>query len=243
MHHEYQPQQERPAEAVLPDDASEGPAAEPTPPRSGPQADEQVGDNDQVDLQSNDEVKINKLADAPQIWVGSWLDYNNGVLHGQWIDAARDDGDVWADIQAMLAASPTALSTGEAAEDWGIFDYDNFGPLKVGEQETISFVTAVARGIAEHGPAFAAWADVVEDEAQLGGFTDAYLGEYDSLEAYADQLVDDLGYNQILDDTLPEHVRRYVEFDVGTVANDLRLSGDVYVYPTGNGGVWLFDGR
>jgi len=29
--------------------------------------------------------------DQRRIWVGSWLDYNNGVLHGDWIDAGRLD--------------------------------------------------------------------------------------------------------------------------------------------------------
>ena len=104
-------------------------------------------------------------------------------------------------------------------------------------------MTAVARGIAEHGPAFAAWADVMEDEATLGGFADAYLGEYDSLEAYAEHLVDDLGYNQLLDDVLPEHVRRYVQINTAGLAQDMWLGGDVHVYPKDGGGVWLFDGR
>jgi len=181
--------------------------------------------------------------EPPQIWVGSWLDYNNGRLHGEWIEAARDVDEVWADIQAMLAASPTAKQSGEVAEEWGIFDYENFGALKVGEQEAISFVTAVARGIAEHGLAFAAWADVMDEEEALSGFADAYLGEYDSMEAYAQQLIEDLGYNQLLDEALPEHVRRYVEINIAGLAQDMWLSGDVNVYPKDGGGVWLFDGR
>lgn len=187
--------------------------------------------------------KQETLAEPPRIWVGSWLDYNNGILHGQWIDASRETDEVWADITAMLAASPTARKHGGVAEDWGIFDHEGFGPLKIGEQETISFVTAVARGIVEHGPAFAAWADVMEDEANLGGFADIYLGEYDSLEAYAEQLVEDLGYNQILDDSLPEHLRNYVEINVAGLAQDMWLGGEVHVYHRDGGGVWLFDVR
>lgn len=205
---------------------------------------EQVGDIYQVDLEPGQPPEIDKLdVEPPRIWVGSWLDYNNGRLHGEWIDAARDTDAVWADIAAMLAASPTARAHGEVAEDWGIFDHENFGPLRVGEQETVAYVTAVARGIAEHGPAFAAWADVMEDETSFDAFQDAYLGEYDSLEAYAEQLIDDLGYNQILDDNLPEHLRRYVEINIAALARDMWLSGDVHVYQREGGGVWLFDGR
>jgi len=74
-------------------------------------------------------------------------------------------------------------------------------------------------------------------------FDDAYLGEFDSLEAYAEQLMEDLGYNQLIDETLPEHIRRYVEINVAGLAQDLRLSGDVYTYQRDGGGVWIFDGR
>jgi antirestriction protein len=179
--------------------------------------------------------------DHPQIWVGSLSDYNNGVLHGEWLDAARDADEVHADIQRMLEASPTAAKYGDVAEEWGIFDNEGFGPLQVGEHDSISFVTAVARGIAEHGPAFAAWADVMENEELLDGFQEAYLGEFDSLEAYAEQLIDDLGYTQLLDDTLPEHVRRYVEINTAGLAQDMWLGGGLHVYHRDGGGVWLFD--
>lgn len=185
----------------------------------------------------------------PHIWVGSWLDYNNGILHGQWITAARDADAVAADIAAMLARSPTARKYGEPAEDWGIFDYEHFGPLRVGEQESVSYVTAVARGIAIHGPAFAAWADLRTDDADqagqacLDGFEDAYLGEYDSLEAYAEHLVSELGYNQLLDERLPEHLRAYVEINLRGLASDLRLGGEVQVCDRDGGGVWVFAAR
>ncbi len=210
---------------------------------SGWDPNEQVGDIYRVELEPGQPPEIRKLEpEPPRVWIGSWLDYNHGVLYGEWLDAAREADDLWADIAAMLAASPTARQTGEVAEDWGIFDYENFGPLKVGEQETVAWITAVARGIAEHGPAFGAWADVVEDEAALGGFAEAYLGEYDSIEDYAQQLVEDLGYERALDEALPEHVRRYVEINFAGLAQDLFLSGDVYVCHR-EGGVWLFDGR
>ncbi len=144
---------------------------------------------------------------------------------------------VWTDIQAVLTTSPTAKQTGDVAEDWGISDYENFGPYKPGEQESVRYVTAVARGIAEHGPAFAAWADVMEDEEYFEQFADAYLGEFDSLEAYVEQLMEDLGCNQLIDETLPEHIRRYVEINVAGLAQDLRLSSDVYNYQRDGGGV------
>lgn len=181
--------------------------------------------------------------DRPRIWVGSWADYNNGILHGDWVAADRDDDSIWSDIQAMLARSPTTAQTGEVAEDWGIFDYDNFGPLRIGEQESVGWVTKVARGITEHGLAYAAYADVMEDEETLDGFEDAYLGHFDSLQAYAEQLVDDLGYERLLDEAVPESLRAYVQFDTAMLARDMQMGGDIHVIPAEDGGVWLFDAR
>jgi antirestriction protein len=176
----------------------------------------------------------------PRIWVGSWLDYNNGVLHGDWIDVDREDTEIWADIQAMLARSPTAAETGEAAEDWGIFDHEHFGGLRIDEQETVTWVAKVARGISEHGPAYAAWAGVVEDEALLDGFERAYLGHYDSVQAYAEEHWGELGFEQLLERHVPEHLRLYVHLDTEALARDLQFGGRVYVLPADEGGVWLF---
>lgn len=177
--------------------------------------------------------------EPPSIWVGSLADYNNGDLHGQWLDAAREAADVHADIQAMLSRGPAA-ARGDLPEEWGIFDYEGFGSLRIGESETIEYVSRVARGIAEHGPAFAAWAEVMEDEDLLDGFTDAYLGHYDSLEAYAESWLDDSGYERILDETIPDAIRGYVQFDVTALARDLHLSGDVHVLHADAGGVFVF---
>ncbi len=179
----------------------------------------------------------------PRIWAGSLSDYNNGVLHGSWLDAARDPDEIQADIQTMLTASPWTARTGEPAEEWGIFDTDNFGDCRIDQHEDLDWVSGVARGIAEHGPAFAAWADVVEDPGLLDNFDEAYLGEYDNLEAYAEQLTDDLGYNQLLDDNLPEHIRRYVDINYAGLAQDMWLNGDVQVYDRSDGGVWIFHGQ
>jgi antirestriction protein len=174
----------------------------------------------------------------PQIWVASLADYNNGTLHGVWLNAARDEAELQADIATMLAASPLTATTGELAEEWAIFDYDGFAPLRIDEHESLSWISRVAKGITEHGPAFAAYADVVEEEALLDGFDVAYLGHYDSVHAYVEQLVNDLGYDRILDEHLPATVRPYVKIDISATAADLLR--DLHALPAAGGGVWIF---
>jgi antirestriction protein len=221
-------------------------------PDSGPwNPDEQVGDDGSIrhveaEPKHSDEDSLSAEQQPkyrPSIWVGSWSDYNNGRLHGDWIAADREDDAIWADIRAMLARSPTARQTGEAAEEWGIFDAEDFGPLRIGEQESITWVSKVARGIAEHGLAYAAYADVMQDEQALAGFEDDYLGQFDSTEAYVEQLVADVGYDELLDRVVPEQLRPYVRIDVAALARDMQLGGDIHVVPTGEGGVWIFAAR
>lgn len=178
----------------------------------------------------------------PRIWVGSLSDYNNGVLHGSWLDAAREPAEIEADIAVMLAASPGTIRTGEPAEEWGVFDSDNFGRCRIDQHESLDWISQVATGIAKHGLAFAAWADVVQEPTLLPEFDEAYLGHYDDLHAYVEQLINDLGYDRILDEALPSSIRPYVKIDITATANDLLLGGDLHALPAAEGGVWIFRG-
>jgi len=101
----------------------------------------------------------------------------------------------------------------------------------------------VALGIAEHGPAYAHWAALIgtNDREGLARFEDAYLGHWDSREAYAEELIGDLGYGRQFDEAVPEFLRPYVTFDVEGMARDLELSGDI-TSSEGDGGVYIFDG-
>ncbi|MBB4853376.1 antirestriction protein [Mycobacteroides chelonae] len=175
---------------------------------------------------------------APKIYVASLADYNNGTLHGRWIDAARDADAVHADITAMLAQSREP-----GAEEFAIHDYDDFGTCRIHEFDSIELVSRIARGITEHGAAFAAWAEVHEnDPDRLDDFQDAYLGHHDSVEAFAEQMADDLGYPDELA-KLPETLQPYVHFNSAALARDMELASDIYAAPNPSGGVWIFDGR
>lgn len=173
---------------------------------------------------------------SPAIYVASLADYNNGVLHGAWIDAARDPADIKADIDAMLAQSHEPN-----AEEYAIFDYEQFGRCRIHEHDPIDLVARIARGIQEHGYAFSAWADVHESNPERwDDFTDAYLGHYDSVQDYVDQFADDLGYTAEIA-KLPESLQTYIRFDTEALARDMELSGDIYVVANPAGGVWIFD--
>jgi antirestriction protein len=175
--------------------------------------------------------------DRPRIYVASLSDYNAGRLHGAWLAADVEAADLFAGVQAMLAASPEPR-----AEEWAIHDYEEFGGLPLSEYESLEHVSAVARGIAEHGAAFAAWAAHrgVSDDKLSETFDQAYLGRYASLAEYAEQLADDLGWQQELD-ALSDPLAPYVRFDAEAFARDLDYGGDVFTTDDGAGGVHVFD--
>ena len=58
--------------------------------------------------------------DRPRIYVACLAAYNNGCLHGRWIEATTPD-EIWEQVRAMLADSPEP-----DAEEWAIHDHDGF---------------------------------------------------------------------------------------------------------------------
>jgi len=173
----------------------------------------------------------------PRIYVASLADYNNGILHGTWIDATQDTSALHADIVAMLANSPTGN-----AEEFAVHDYEGFGQYRVGEYDSLDLLSRIAYGIHEHGPAFAAWAShCAYDRDALDRFEDAYLGDWANVVAYADDLLESLGLRDIIDRHVPDVFQPYVQLDVEAFARDLELGGDITAIDHADG-VWIFDG-
>lgn len=174
---------------------------------------------------------------SPAIYVASLADYNNGRLHGAWINAAREPQAIQADINAMLARSREP-----GAEEWAIHDYERFGRWKVNEYDSIEQVSRIARNIAEHGYAYAAWADVFDgDDASFDveSFRDSFIGHYNSVLDYVEHMAEELGYGDELA-KLPEYLRNYVRIEYSALARDMHLAGDIATVEDPDGGLWIF---
>lgn len=171
----------------------------------------------------------------PRIYVASLADYNAGRLHGAWIDADQPAAGLEYDIAAMLAESKEPN-----AEEWAIHDFDDFGPVPVDEYASLGTVSRVACGIRQYGFAFAAYAAVTSIESPTPArFEAAYRGHWPSVEAYADELLRDVGVDRLLEE-VPDWLRPYVQLDVAGFARDLELGGDIYSW-AGPDGVEIFD--
>jgi len=63
------------------------------------------------------------MSEEIKIYVACLAAYNNGYLHGEWIDATQELSDIYDQVNAMLKASPVE----EEAEEYAIHDYEGFG--------------------------------------------------------------------------------------------------------------------
>jgi len=161
------------------------------------------------------------MEDTPKIWVGSLADYNDGTLHGKWIELVDVEVDeVWADIQTMLDASPFAASDfakkwGMKAEEWGIFDHEGFQGIRIGLYESIEKVVTIAKALTEYGRPYAAWVDNNGGEPYDpdDGFEDAFGGSYEDEEDFGRQHWE-MSYPEAnLDDEKLGYIGQYVNWE------------------------------
>lgn len=120
-----------------------------------------------------------------QIYVACLAAYNNGYLHGQWIDLDQPLDDVWNAIRTMLKTSPIP-----DAEEWAIHDYEGFEGYDLGEYEGIENAHALAQFILEHGELGGLMLNHMSGDLALAqsAIEDNYQGKYTSLADYAEEL-------------------------------------------------------
>ena len=165
---------------------------------------------------------------TPSIYIADLSAYNNGRLHGVWIDATDGLTEIWDQVKAMLKTSPEAM-----AEEYAIHDYEGFGSYKVSEYEGLEEVHGIAVFIEEHGALGAevldyACGDMEQAEKTL---TESYNGEYKSVADFAEQLTEDTS-------EVPEHLQYYIDYE--KMGRDMELSGDIFTIETGFEEVHIF---
>jgi antirestriction protein len=154
-----------------------------------------------------------------QIVVACLAAYNNGILHGEWIDLNQPLDDVWRTINTMLKTSPIP-----DAEEWAIHDYEGFESYDLGEYEGIQRTYALAQFILEHGKLGGLLLDFMNgDLNEAENALQNYMGEFRRLADYAEQLTQDTV-------SIPEHLAYYIDYEA--MARDMDMSGDVFTLQT-----------
>lgn len=138
---------------------------------------------------------------TPAVYVGTYHKYNCGSIFGKWFELTEFDGreDFYEACQALHA------------DEWDaefMFQDQEGIPSQFVSESAIDWD-------------FIAWAEYT-GECDYDAFDDAYRGEAESEEDYAQEMVDDNG----LLNEVPEPLRSYFDFEA--YARDLFSSGYVF---------------
>ena len=165
---------------------------------------------------------------TPSIYVACLAAYNNGKLHGVWIDALNNDPDeIMAEIQAMLKASPEPDS-----EEWAIHDYEGFEGVSLSEWEGLEQVHMLAQFVDGYGclgvEVYKYYGDLQEARNVL---SEQYCGVYRSLADFAQELTEETT-------RIPENLSYYIDYE--RMARDMEMSGDILTVETAHDEVHVF---
>jgi antirestriction protein len=168
------------------------------------------------------------MSDEIRIYVADLAAYNNGKLHGVWVDACDDISDIWEQIKTMLATSPEGF-----AEEYVIHDYEGFGSYALSEHAGIEAAHEIACFIAEY-PNFGDellnhFGGDVEDAKTAA--EDNYCGCYKSLADYAQELTEETTQ-------ISENLTYYIDYE--RMGRDMEMGGDVFTVETGFEEVHIF---
>lgn len=167
----------------------------------------------------------------PRIYVACLAAYNNGILHGVWIDADGGEDEVRAQIVRMLAASPEP-----DAEEYAIHDYEGFEGATIEEYSGIGHVCELAGFITEQGELGGAVLSHFGgnlDEAR-DALEDRYLGRYRSLADYMEGVTEETI-------KVPDALRYYIDYEA--MGRDADINGDVFIVQLGYHEVHVFSGH
>jgi antirestriction protein len=161
-----------------------------------------------------------------KIYVADLAAYNNGKIHGVWIDAMTDD--IQEQINDMLKLSPEPF-----AEEYAIHDCEGFGDVRLPEYQNIESVREIACFLYEYDEFGAAllnhWNDNI-DEAKKAA-EDSYQGCYESLADYAKTVTEDIS-------DIPSYLHYYIDFE--HMGRDMECNGEVYTIDLGYQNVHVF---
>ncbi|MEM6411962.1 MAG: antirestriction protein ArdA [Pseudomonadota bacterium] len=177
---------------------------------------------DQLGTNANDANEVARAparAERPRLYVACLAAYNNGCLHGRWMDATTPD-EIMAQVRVMLADSPQP-----DAEEWAIHDYEGFEGANLSEYASFENACELADFIEEHG---ALGGKVLKhfgsELAEARAAFEDYAGEYSSAADFAEQLHEDTGTE------IPEALRYYIDWQA--LARDIELNGEIMVFQT-----------
>jgi len=168
------------------------------------------------------------MNDDIRIYVADLAAYNNGKLHGVWINALDEMDEIQDQVNAVLKKSPEG-----DAEEWEIHDFEGFGGYGLSEYEGFERVHELACFINEN-PELAGVllnhfnGDLDETKKAI---EENYNGCYSCVADYAQELTEATS-------EIPDHLVFYIDYK--KMGRDMELSGDFYTIETAHDEVHIF---
>jgi len=141
----------------------------------------------------------NQTETNPQVYVACLGCYNEGRLHGSWVDAdaLQERWDYAEEHDRQDRVGHFNKCSRPFHDEWAIHDYD--GVPNLGEHPDISYLIKVMRCIEEHGDPFFVWFNLdphnkSHHDDLSEAFQNAYCGKWDSGEAFAAEYAESMGY-------------------------------------------------
>lgn len=177
-----------------------------------------------------------------RIYAACLASYNNGVLHGRWIDASSDVDEMQEEVNAMLRESRFPNIVGPdgspMAEEFAIHDFDGL-PRSLGEYSGLRAVAAVVALVED--------TDFLDQDVVIAVIDDCdgdvaaardmleyrFCGVYDSFRDYADEAA----YDMLATYEIPDDHPAFRYFDYAAWARDLSCEMHVVLC---EGGVAVF---
>lgn len=179
---------------------------------------EQVGDIYEVELGPQGIERAERLSLTPKIYVAPLASHVRSSQHGHWIDANQPAAELDASITAAVGS-----------QDWTVAATEDFAGLDLHGYTDVTLIAQLGRGVAEYGVAYAVYVELVgtSDRDQLDRFGQFYVGSYDSPEAWAREVGEDLDWERHLDQVVDPMLRPCLTIDYGRFARDQRQCWDL----------------
>lgn len=138
-----------------------------------------------------------------RVYIACLASYNNGILHGKWIDLPADD--LWEQVNEMLEESSIPN-----AEEWALHDYEGFQNLS--EYEDLDELNSLAQDMEELGQdcvnAFIACFGEWDKDKFEASFQGDYSYKCDPELEFSQNMFDELYAHSI-----PEGIRFYIDYE------------------------------
>lgn len=190
------------------------------------------------------------MSTSPRIYVADLAAYNAGHLHGRWIDldetTTRDELQEQVDAILNEGTRRYCRETLSVHEEYAIHDYEGFGPIRVGEYDSIDTILSHIERMGDDPAKFFAYVDAMGSHYADQYDPETVEGPYESEDDYAYQWLDAaIGTDDVVEwareNGMPEELTYGLNFDPEAFLYALKCNSAIS-FGTYEGAVYAVEG-